>query len=251
MAASEALPWTDEGVWPYHPAFRWRRRLLAGCGIVDPLRWVARNALGKIPGVVPAPLAAGALLTPRQPLAAWLAGAVEAVAVELEYVAVDGGPVEDAGKLAKRTYGVARGTVWSTGFLREGRVHVAEGVADALTVARHLRVGEDCAATGGTSGLRAAAEDAARAGRDLVIHADADGPGAEWAHKAEARYRALAPGGEVRVLAWTPDPDGERRTGTPPALPLWLYSPSEEEPTGELQPAGRHLHPEKEDEDAC
>ena len=235
LAAAEPLPWPDDeagGPWPAeHPAFQWRDGLLTATGEVAGLLWIEADALGTIPKVYPAPGAAGAILTPRAPLAAWLSGEPpDPQAVEVEYLAADGGPVEDAAGLRKRTYGTAAGAVWSAR-PGPGRVHLAEGVADALSVAPHLPAGDVIAATGGTSGLQAAALAAAKARRALVIHADSDGPGAAAAHKAIRQFQRLAPRVEVRWLQWSPDPDAERRAKRracePLNLPPWLYSGGE------------------------
>ena len=206
-------------------AYRWRAGVLYGdCPAT--LLWLPVAKLLR-----PAPGAVGALLTPRQPLGRWLAGDFEPVAVEVEYVAEDGGPVADDGGLRKRTYGLARGAVWSTGPMRSGRIHLAEGVADVLALAPYLRAGEDACATGGTSGLVAAAAAAADARRALVVHADADNSGAKAAEDAVRQFRRRAPGVEVRVLTWRPDPDSERRQARaarkPLRLPAWLYAEPE------------------------
>ena len=228
LAASEPLPWPKgSDHWPgRHPAFRWRDHLLASFGELPTLRWLPVHRLPR-----PTPDAAGALLTPRAPLADWLAGCAwtNATAVEIEYVDCDGGEAKDDKGHRKRSYGLMSGTVWATCRPVRGRLHFAEGTADALAVAPHLRSGEAAAATGGTSGLRAAAKAAAEARWPTVIHSDGDrdAAGMKAATAALRLFRRLAPGVDVQILVWTKDPDRERRdaraAARPLRLPAWLY----------------------------
>jgi len=231
IEVSEPLPWPDDDsdTWADHPAFRWRgpgwpkaspplAGVLMATGDLDDLRWLPADRLPRS-----APGAGGALLTPRAPLAGSLVNddTPDPVAVELEYVSATGGKVRDDGGLDKRSYGLMRSTVW-TARTGPGRVHLAEGTADACAVAPHLPVGDLIAATGGTSGLKAAALAAAQAGRALVVHADKKG-GQDAADEAVREHRAAAPPGiEARILTWTPDPDAERRHGESLNLPGWL-----------------------------
>ena len=196
------------------PVGQWRAGLLAESSPV-PLRWIEAADLQRTDRVFAAPDAAGAIVAPLAPVAAWAQfdartiehGDRRAVAnlpadvcgVQLLFVGLEGEPVTDAGGLAKRTYAVGRGVLrgcgWATA--RPGRtLHLAEGIADALAVAA---AGAPCLSALGTSGLLPLVAEWAG---PVVLHADGDAAGLTSA-------RAASRAGVVR-LRWSPDPAAER-----------------------------------------
>lgn len=191
IAASEPLP-AD----PEHPARQWRGGLIEAAA--DALRWLPAERLRRVPKVFPAPGAAGAILAP--------VGGGDAC--QLVYVGPDGKPAQDAGKppLNKRSYGPTGGACWWT---REpepgGVVLIAEGVADALALARY---GWPCAASLSAGGMHACAllELIERLRLRPIFCADRDDDGAGL-EAARTAVEAVRRDGRAALIPWPADSD--------------------------------------------
>ena len=157
------------GAAPEHPARRWAaRRNLWRPGEPFPpaLRWLP--AWNDRPGSIVALFA---------PLGAWIEAAPEHPApsgVQLVHVDADGSPTTDRGGLGKRSHGRLSGAIVALGepLGAAGRVHVAEGIADALAIAG--REPGAVLAAGGTSGLARLADPLARLALPVTVWPDGD-----------------------------------------------------------------------------
>ncbi len=131
---------------PEYPARRWaaRRDLWpASRPLPDAVRWIPPR--GKRPG---------SLIAGFAPLRAW-AGPKDFApeGVQLVHIGPDDSPATDRGGLGKRSHGSMSGRVCLIGdsLPEAGRVHVAEGIADALAIA--AREFGAVIAAGGTVGI--------------------------------------------------------------------------------------------------
>ena len=182
---------------PEHPARRWavRRHLWPpGEPWPDSVRWLAQAG-------------GGSLVACFAPVAGWAApdGGVPAPSgVHLVHVDPEGRPRKDRGGLGKRSRGSMTGAACVIGGPLDGagRVHVAEGIADALAIA--ARCGGSALAAGGTSGFEPLARPLARLHVPVTVWPDGDTPG-----RLAASRLALAL--EARGIAATVArvPDGE------------------------------------------
>lgn len=144
----------------------------------------------------------GSLVACFAPLGDWQGGSPEPSGVQLIHVAPDGRPRRDRGGLGKRSHGAMSGSVVLMGdpLSHAGRIHVVEGVADALAVAAR----EDGAvlAAGGTSGFARLSPDIARVRVPVVIWPDGDLAGRRAARQLA---QALLQRRVVASLAKVPD----------------------------------------------
>ena len=182
---------------PEHPARRWsaRRNLWPpGDPWPESVRWTE------------GPDGGGSLVAAFAPVADWTLAhpPPHPSGVQLVHVDPVGLPRNDRGGLAKRSHGAMTGAVCVAGppLWRAGRVHVAEGIADALAIA--ARVAAPALATGGTSGLARLAEPLAALCVPVTVWPDGDRAGC-------AAGRKLCHGLEARgIAASVADvPDGE------------------------------------------
>ena len=139
------------------------------------------------------------------PLGAWIEAAPEHPApsgVQLVHVDADGSPTTDRGGLGKRSHGRLSGAIVALGepLGAAGRVHVAEGIADALAIAG--REPGAVLAAGGTSGLARLADPLARLALPVTVWPDGDPPGLIAAAKL---MRGLKRRGAVAAMASIPD----------------------------------------------
>lgn len=198
---------------PAHPARRWaaRRSLWPeGAPWPDAIRW--------LPGPE-----GGSLVAAFAPVSVRPAPS----AVQLLHVAPDGRPRTDRGGLAKRSRGRMAGAVCvigpprardparhqgsrrrsrrgrrvlPTGVTYAARLHVAEGIADALAVAS--RTGDAALAAGGASGFARLAGPLAAVGVPVVVWPDGDPPGRR---AAEALAEGVRARGGLAAVARVPD----------------------------------------------
>ena len=192
---------------PAHPARRWaaRRWLWPDRDPwPDAVRWLlARSTSPPLSG--PAPVPGGAILAAFAPVAAWIEGHPPAPSgVQCIHVDGEGQPRKDRGGLAKRSHGNMSGAVCVIGppLWRAGRVHVAEGIADALAIA--ARTGESALAVGGTSGLARLAGPLAALSRPVTVWPDGDTTG-----RLAAERLALELDGRGIAATVANVPDGE------------------------------------------
>ena len=178
---------------PNSPARRWaalRKLWRPGDPFPPSLRWLAWQDGG------------GSLVACFAPLGDWLSGNPEPSGVQLIHIAPNGQPRRDRGGLGKRSHGAMGGSVVLMGdpLSDAGRIHVVEGVADALAVAAR----EDGAviAAGGTSGFRRLASDLARLRIPVTIWPDGDPPGRRAAQRLAQALRVRC---VVASLAKVPD----------------------------------------------
>ena len=203
---------------PEHPARRWsaRRNLWP---VADPwpvaVRWLESEKMELVTNP-PAPRKPGDSAVPSMPggslvaafasLAAWIEAHPPAHPSGVQLVHVDalGRPRKDRGGLAKRSHGSMTGAVCVTGppLWRAGRVHVAEGIADALAIA--ARTDGAAIAAGGTAGFARLAEPLAALSRPVTVWPDGDTPG-----RLAASRLALALRGHGVPAHVAPVPDGE------------------------------------------
>lgn len=196
-ARSEAIP-TD----PAHPARRWakRRNLWPDrAPWPDAIRWH-----GPTFGAI---RAGGSLVCAFAPLPDWLAAdRVPAPSgVQCVHVDPEGRPRKDRGGLGKRSHGSMGGAVCVVSLADgaiPGRLHVVEGVADALAVA--ARTGETALAAGGTAGFGRLADPLAALSVPVTVWPDGDTPG-----RLAASRLALALEGRGVPAHLAPIPDGE------------------------------------------
>ena len=144
----------------------------------------------------------GSLVACFAPLDDWLYGDPDPSGIQLIHMAPDGRPRTDRGGLGKRSHGVTGGAVVLIGdpLPDAGRVHVVEGVADALAVAAR----EDGAvvAVGGTSGFAQISPALARLGVPVVVWPDGDEAGRKAANNLA---RAIREHGALADVARIPD----------------------------------------------
>lgn len=175
------------------PARRWtalRNLWRPGDHFPASLRWLAWRDGG------------GSLVACFATLVDWQSGNPEPTGVQLIHIAPDGQPRRDRGGLGKRSHGTMGGSVVLMGdpLSEAGRIHVVEGVADALAVAAR----EDGAviAAGGTSGFARLPQDVSRLGVPVVIWADGDLGGRRAAQRLAHALRERC---VVASLAKVPD----------------------------------------------
>lgn len=178
---------------PDAPARRWaalRNLWRPGDPFPASLRWLAWRDGG------------GSLVACFAPLGHWQSGSPDPTSVQLIHIAPNGKPRRDRGGLDKRSHGATSGSVVLMGdpLSDAGRIHVVEGVADALAVAAR----EDGAviAAGGTSGFARLPRDVSRLGVPVVIWPDGDPRGRRAARRLA---RALRERCVVSSLAKVPD----------------------------------------------
>ena len=170
---------------------RWRA---AKCGIDASAPWPSSlRGLVVQPAIPDVARALLAVAAPLAPLAAWSTSGEPPSpwpAVHLVHVGEDGAPAKDAGGLAKRTWGSAKGKPNVHVLHAEdvgGAGHVVEGLADALALA--ARVEGPVVAALGTAGIAKA--DVSALVRWPVerwtVHADGDQGGEAAARKLVAR----------------------------------------------------------------
>ncbi len=140
----------------------------------------------------------GSLVACFAPLEDWLAGDPEPTGVQLIHIAPNGQPRRDRGGLDKRSHGTIGGSVVLMGetLSDAGRIHVAEGVADALAVAS--RENGAVSATGGTAGFARLTRDLSRLRVPVVIWPDGDEAGQK---AASGMKRALQERGAIADTA--------------------------------------------------
>ena len=198
---------------PGHPARRWagRRHLWSpGDRWPDSARWLP-----------PGNGRPGAIVALFAPLPDWIAApALPAPAgVQLVNVDADGSPATDGGGLGKRSHGRLSGAVCVIGgpLPEAGRVHVCEGLADALAVAAR----EDGAALacGGTAGLRRLADPLAVIGLPVTVWPDGERAGRIAADELTA---ALRERGAVVSTAAVPDGEDPASIAGPFNGPPWV-----------------------------
>ena len=165
---------------PNSPARRWaalRKLWRPGDPFPPSLRWLAWQDGG------------GSLVACFAPLGDWLSGNPDPSGVQLIHIAPNGQPRRDRGGLGKRSHGAMGGSVVLMGepLSEAGRIHVVEGVADALAVAAR----EDGAvvAAGGTSGFARLSRDLSQLGVPVVIWPDGDEAGKKAANDLECALR--------------------------------------------------------------
>ncbi len=178
---------------PDTPARRWaalRNLWSPGDPFPPSLRWLAWRDGG------------GSLVACFAPLGDWLAGDPEPTGVQLIHIAPNGQPRRDREGLDKRSHGTIGGSVVLVGesLSDAGRIHVAEGVADALAVA--AREEGAVIATGGTTGFQRLAPDLARLRIPVTIWPDGDPEGRRAAQRLAGALRARC---VVVSLARVPD----------------------------------------------
>ena len=191
------------------------RRIWAGARFVstDPnsptRRWAALRNLWRPNNPFPRSLrwvawrdGEGSLVACFAPLRDWLGGTPDPAAVQLIHIAPNGRPRRDRGGLSKRSRGPMGGSVMVMGdpLAGAGRIHVVEGVADALAVA--AREEGAVIATGGTSGFSRLASDLARLRIPVTIWPDGDLAGRRAAQRLA---RALRVRGVVVSVARVPE----------------------------------------------
>ena len=165
---------------PDSPARRWaalRKLWRPGDPFPPSLRWLAWRDGG------------GSLVACFAPLGDWLDTNPEPSGVQLIHIAPNGQPRRDRGGLGKRSHGTMGGSVVLMGdsLSDAGRIHVAEGVADALAVA--AREEGAVIAAGGTSGFARLSRDLSRLGLPVVIWPDGDEAGKKAACDLECALR--------------------------------------------------------------
>lgn len=177
---------------PAHPARRWaaRRDLWpAYRPFPDAVRWLP-----------PWRVRPGAVIAAFAPLGPGPAPS----GVQCVHIGPDGSPATDRDGLGKRSHGSMRGAVCLIGdpLPQAGRVHVAEGLADALAIA--ARCDGAALAAGGTSGFPRLADPLAALSLPVTVWPDGDPEGREAARKLAEALRAR--GLPVHVA---PVPDSE------------------------------------------
>ncbi len=177
---------------PEHPARRWaaRRDLWpASRPFPDTVRWLS-----------PWRVRPGAVIAAFAPLGPGPAPS----GVQCVHIGPDGSPATDRDGLGKRSHGSMRGAVCLIGDpLPEAvRVHVAEGLADALAIA--ARCDGVALAAGGTSGFPRLADPLATLSLPVTVWPDGDPEGRKAAQKLAEALRAR--GLPVHVA---PVPDSE------------------------------------------
>ena len=165
---------------PDSPARRWaalRKLWRPGDPFPPSLRWLAWQDGG------------GSLVACFAPLGDWLGTNPEPSGVQLIHIAPNGQPRRDRGGLGKRSHGAMGGSVVLMGdpLSDAGRIHVVEGVADALAVA--AREEGAVIAAGGTSGFARLSRDLSRLGLPVVIWPDGDEAGKKAASDLECALR--------------------------------------------------------------
>lgn len=193
---------------PEHPARRWsaRRNLWPDRDPwPDAVRWIGGSVAGARGAREGGTTPGGSLVAAFAPVAAWIEGHPPAPSgVQCVHVNGDGQPRADRGGLAKRSHGSMTGAVCVIGppLWCAGRVHVAEGIADALAVA--ARVEGAALAVGGTSGLARLAEPLAALSVPVTVWPDGDTPGRLAASRLALALRAF---GVPTTVADVPDGD--------------------------------------------
>ena len=187
-------------------------------------RWAAHRKLWRPGQRFPRSIRSGeqrgqpVLIAAFAPVEQWVASSgrvPEVSGVQLIHIDAKGLPRKDAGGLDKRSHGTMAGAVTMMGhpIADATRVHVVEGVADALAVA--ARLDGAVVATGGTSGMKNDRIAAELAGLRLPVQIWPDG---EEGGRGAAEHLAKAirdRGGSVAVM---PMPEGEDPASMGPRL---------------------------------
>lgn len=187
-------------------------------------RWAAHRKLWRSGQRFPRSIRSGEqrgqplLIAAFAPVEHWVAGGgkvPEVSGVQLIHVDAKGLPRKDAGGLDKRSHGTMAGAVTMMGrpIADATRVHVVEGVADALAVA--TRFDGVVVATGGTSGMKNDRIAAELAGLRLPVHVWPDG---EESGRDAAEHLAGAIRGRGGSVAVMPMPKGEDPASMGPRL---------------------------------
>ena len=159
-------------------------------------RWAALRTLWRPQDSFPASLrwlvwqdGGGSLVACFAPLSHWQGGTPDPSAVQLIHIAPNGRPRRDRGGLGKRSHGSMAGSVVLMGdpLSDAGRIHVVEGVADALAVA--AREAGAVVAAGGTSGFARLARDVSQLRVPAVIWPDGDEAGQQAASALKCALR--------------------------------------------------------------